>query len=72
MIKEYKVGETVFLTTHPEFRGNVSAVDGSRFRVTWHKASFDRPDLAVEKGRTESRMRVWYDKGTSIIGFDSH
>lgn len=72
MIKRIKTGEAVFLTIHPEYRGNVSAVEKDRFRVTWHRAYDDVP---LNQGdaydrRNARRMRIWYPNDqTSVIGF---
>jgi hypothetical protein len=70
-----KVGESVFLASSPECRGNVSAVSGDSFRVTWHAYAKDRPEVLTEKmgvnvRDASLRMRVWYSKSeTSNLGF---
>jgi hypothetical protein len=72
MIKRVKTGEAVFLTIHPEYRGNVSKVEKDRFQVTWHKSYSDVPPAQGETidRRNSRRMRVWYPNDrTSVIGF---
>lgn len=71
MQRNIKQGEATFLTIHPEYRGNVSAIEGDRFRVTWHKSYSDVPPVQGESIDREhnKRMRVWYQKGNPVVGF---
>lgn len=70
-----KQGMAVFLKTSPECRGNVSAIDGDRFQVTWHPYGKDRPEVLTERMGVNTReaqkaTRVWYSRGETInVGF---
>lgn len=72
-----KTGEAVFLKTSPQCRGNVSKVEGGKFRVTWHTFLRDVPeclsrDSGVNIREAGKRARVWYSKGDTFnIGFGS-
>lgn len=66
-----KQGESVYLHTQPDLRGNVGRVGNGWFDVTWHPFTSDREEaiaLGVLGGKR--RMRVRYNtREANNIGF---
>jgi hypothetical protein len=52
-----QIGDRVHLRHYPSSWGTVSALDGSRFKITWHTPG---------RKPGQPRLRVWYGEDAKV------